>query len=432
MESALKRIGILFSTELGLTRSISAIGRILLGILAGLPPTALAVSSTIAFTVSAVLEFPTGLITDLFGKVRASIIGYLFQAAACTSLFFALFLYKEHPQLMWFLIILEALLDAAGNAFASGSLEALYQEIIIKESAGLPDSEAKKFRETGLLQAEGFGRYIAFISPITGITAALLLKSYFNFAHILLLFHAFGWIVVSIMIFKLANQYQITDLPKFNFHERLENWRAGFKDLFYGHERASIVGMIGALGMFMNASVECYYFISVLREIQNNKLIPFWVPTIIITLTAALGQLLRSFALPAFSKKYPNIILIILGLLGQTLLSVVMIAASEFLIGNIRLLVLLVYPILFALSIGFINRPALGMLLADTKPYVHATAVSLRTTIALLLLGTYSFCLSMRSGAPSISWIMLINIGISSMMASILVFRFKRKTNEAI
>ena len=425
MNKAIKLIGIIFSVESGLTKSVSAVGRILVGMLAGLPPTALAVSSMVSFTTSALLEFPTGLLTDLLGKVRMTVIGYYCQAAASSFLFVALIVHRNHPQAMWCFLILEALFDAAGNALASGSLEALFQQIIVSESDRLAPAQAKKLRESGLLQAEAFGRYIAFAAPLVGLSAALYLKYSYDLAQLMLLIHAGGWIVVAEMIRQLAKRYSIQDISMNKISERIIIWKTELIEIFRGRGQAGLSGAIGTLGMFMSSSVEAYYIITVLREIRSEGAIAMWLPALVITFTAAIGQLARSFLLPYLSRRFANISLVIFGLIGQSFLSILMICGAEFTSGRVWTGILILYPALFGLLIGFMIRPTIGMLFTDTKPEVHATVMSLRSAVALLLLGAYSALLSFGSGTPTLSWIMMLNICICVLAMCLLTFRLR-------
>lgn len=429
MQSAIRQIGLIFSAEAGLTRSVSAVGRVLIGLLAGLPPSALAISSTVSFTTSALLEFPTGLLTDLFGRVRASIIGYLCQSVASLCLLFALVSFPAHPALMWSLLIAEALFDATGNALVSGSLEALFQEVISTEARKLPAPEARRFEETGLLQAEAFGRYMAFAAPLIGLSAALLLQAWFNLAHLILAVHAAGWVVVAAMIYRLAKRFDIKDHSSFDFSQRAALWRAGLHDFVFGFGRAGLSGIIGALGIFTHAATEGYFLVSVLREIESSKTFPVWAPALTITFMGALGQLARSYALPRMSQRFPNTVLLALGLMGQALLSIGMIAGLTFLSPIGKLFLLILYSPLFSLLTGFVIRPALSLLLVETRPEVHATLVSLRSAIALVMLGAYSSFLSFR-GVPSVDWIMVLNIAVSVAGLAILTFRTEGALHE--
>jgi len=427
MQEAIRQIGLIFSAEAGLTRSVSAVGRVLIGLLAGLPPSALAISSTVSFTASALLEFPTGLLTDLFGRARASILGYLCQSAASLCLLFALVSFPSHPSLMWAFLIAEALLDATGNALASGSLEALFQEVISTEAKKLPAPEARRYEENALLQAEAHGRHVAFIAPLVGLSAALVLQARFGLAYLVLAVHAVGWVAVAVMIFRLAKRFGIKDHSAFDLKQRAALWRTGLRDFVFGFGHAGLSGIIGALGLFMNAATEGYFLVSVLREIALTKEFPVWAPALTITFMGATGQLARSYALPWMSKRFPNTALLALGLMGQVLLSIGMIGGLTFLGPGGKLVLLILYAPIFPLLAGFIIRPALGLLLVETRPEVHATLVSLRTAIALVLAGAYSSYLSLGSGVPSVDWIMVLNIAVSVIGLAILTFRFQHE-----
>ena len=131
----------------------------------------------------------------------------------------------------------------------------------------------------------------------------------------------------------------------------------------------------------MHATVEATSRQRPARDL-GEQAVPVWAPALAITFMGALGHLARSYALPRMSQRFPNTALLAFGLGGQVLLSMVIIAGFTFLGPSGKLLLLVFYPPLFSLLAGFVIRPALRLLLVETRPEVHATLVSLRSAIA--------------------------------------------------
>ena len=180
------------------------------------------------------------------------------------------------------------------------------------------------------------------------------------------------------MIRRLARRFDIKDRSSFDFSQRAALARRTAR-FFFGFGRAGLSGIISALGLF--ACHGRLLLVSVLREISVSKLFPSGPPRCD-HLHGALGHLARSYALPRMSQRFPNTALLAFGLGGQVLLSMVIIAGFTFLGPSGKLLLLVFYPPLFSLLAGFVIRPALRLLLVETRPEVHATLVSLRSAIA--------------------------------------------------
>jgi hypothetical protein len=88
-EPLLKRLGHNVSFEFAVRLSTSIILRLLVGVIGGLPPNALALNAAISFFLTGFLEFPTGLLADWIGKSRALVIGCGAQALASLCIFAA-------------------------------------------------------------------------------------------------------------------------------------------------------------------------------------------------------------------------------------------------------------------------------------------------------------------------------------------------------
>jgi hypothetical protein len=413
----IKTVGWLQAIDSGITSSVSMIGRVFIGILAGLPLSAIAISNSVSFILSSALEFPTGIISDIIGYRKSVILGYICQAFASLSLFMSIYFFQQNnSDLMWTFLVTEAVLDAFGSAINSGGAEVFYQSIIESDLEDSDSLEQQDYIEKSLMVSEKYGRYFSFLFPIFAIAFALYLHAQFEFGHFLFLVNAVSWCLLATTIVIVSNNMGTIDTPVNAVKEQLASWKNGFKTIFTSSIESKIIrnnSLVRILAIISYGAMEGYFIVMLLRQSNSYNWTYEWVPYAVICFIVLLSNLSRSFLIPAIIERISASALTRISSWGSLLVSVLFLANMDILDAKAKLAIYLVYLFVFQLLLSGVMRSNQGVLLRVLPNNIRATMLSLCSCVSLLILGIYSIYLGQFQGVPTIEALLKLNIFIS-------------------
>ncbi len=409
-DALLKAVGFNMALELTIRASVSFIFRILMGVVAGLPPTAISVNASVAFGLTAALEVPTGLWADRIGPLKTIRLGCAAQALACLSMGAAIAVSQTHLELMWILIVLEGVFDAVGNTLLSGARETFYQ--------GLARAQDDVYRETLLLKSERFGRYIPTIAVPVGACLAVATHIAWGAGHAVILLLAVGWLVLrydfGVMARKFPNEVIETK------HATWSAMRSVGVRLIRGAPRLRAAAIAQALGWFAYILVNSYLSLDLLRHYAGKG---EWAPlymTAFYTCAFAVARFARSYLLPGLAKRLASESLMLWG--GAAVLGLGMLGwgVFRFPFGTAeKLVVVAIFLILFDTAFGLLSRSATGIVLVGVESGTQATALSLLNAVSIGLQAFYSVALTTRGiGVPSAAEILGITAAIGALVTA--------------
>lgn len=421
-----KAVGRNIAYETGIRVGLSMAARLLTGYLCGLPPTAISVSASVAFFASVVLEVPTGMAADYFGRTRSVRLGYFCQVAASLFTFLAIAVFPYSPAGMWFFLVAEAVVDAFGNCFLSGAREASYQSIVERATEEMDEPEQGDLRKRYLSLAEAYGRPALVLFPLVTLSAVLLLHAWWAAGHYAMLLIVAGWIAID---------RQYAGLARLAPAERdaarpLSVWKAD--------ARASLrLVQMGGLGRpilcwmidrFVFITVTCYLMLAILKDRALWSGANLVLPVLAITAVFVAGRVVRSIVLPALARNRSNEALLRAGALGSCALAA---AVLSFPLKGAAAYVIFVALAFGAYDVcsGMIERPSLGLVLDAVPESIRASFLSLMSAAVLIAQFLYSLRLtSLGTGVPTMTeiWALAMAGG-----AAIFVFSLRSAPSAA-
>ena len=381
-----------------------------MGYYAGLPAEAYSLEAAICFVLMSILDVPTGMIADLFGRVISLKIGALFQVLSLLCLSGAIIFFRQgHNGLMWILLVIEAISDAVCNTLMSGAREAFYQDVVDTNSESLGPAERKKFRINFLSMSERYSRWISFFSAIGFVTLTVVLEAWNKLGYVSCLVMALVWYVMFLNFERVAKAH----LPVETRHSYLDlkqNFRNLLKEtrFFLTSKLKSCaelrLGIIGnSAAYFISVLFIQYLIISILRD-SNFKNSNYAIVTILaLSFGAQLGRLVRGYILPIVVSRLSSVTTIYVSLIliagwSHLLLNIYEPVSSE---GGIFKLSLMVIPT--DLFMGMLGRTSVGLIQVNTPQKIRATLMSITSGLMMLLQGVYACLLGItKLAAPNV------------------------------
>jgi hypothetical protein len=384
--------------ETGIRVGLSMAARLLTGFLCGLPATAISVSATTAFFATVVLEVPTGVFADFFGRTRSVRLGYHCQAVASLCTFLAIAVFPASRSGMWFFIIAEAVIDALGNALLSGAREASYQSIVESATESLEEPRKGELRKRYLSLAEAYGRPALVLFPLVTLSSVLLLHSYGRLGHYGMLLIVGGWIAIDRQYASLARL-----APAESSAVRpLTRWKTDARTCVSLVRDGAMIGpvLLWMVDRFVFITVTCYVPVAVLKDPGLWPAENVALPVLTFASVFVAGRASRSFVLPALARDRANEALLRLGGLAQGALA----AAVLFLPlkgGPAYVIFAALAFGAYDIASGLVERPSLGLILDALPEGIRATFLSLMSAAVLSAQALYSLRLTaMGTGVP--------------------------------
>jgi signal transduction histidine kinase len=387
-----------FSIRDGLLRSISLIGSTFtiaaISLLPGFGVKGLLIASSIQLLLSGILEIPTSIAADKFGRSRILKISLALKILVSIALGFAIyFASKGNSQFVWYAFFLEAFVDAISNTLLSGSYQVAYLTLYDQISIN------NKNKPPLFLKSYEFGTNFRILFPILFvifITAIFILfeglnQNLYNCAYIIL---------SSIIIARVSLFYLVSsDFKTLNSNK--DKTRITIREgLFEVYKIA-----INKKTTFLTYSITALLnFICILyltgQAIKSLKDMNFtshhtWMTAIG---SSVLIYLLRTFAtiklLPKISSNILNILVPFFGFIlflgGVYLTGIEIILKSN--LGKFSFFIILT-TILFIIS-DAISKSIESNLKNIVQSEFKATWLSLGNTLAYFIFGFCSFMIS--------------------------------------
>jgi MFS family permease len=272
----------------------SALYRVIVGVTAVVNPKAVAIIALMEFGIGAVLEVPTGVLADRWGRVPVALLGKALAAAALVALFWALEL-NSYPTLSFGLLLMVGLLIGIGRPMISGSVEAFYQDAISRRQI----VERGAAAETSFTVSNRHARFGTSISVIGAFLGVYLLYRT-PWQNYLFLFGAALYVLASA---KLYIDYR-------SLGDAVETGnRSAFGPLFHRMVR----DRIARFALFLNfsagvivATVLSYLVVAVGRESFNSEGSFLILMVAFIMGFACLGWIVKASLLPYLIHRVPT------------------------------------------------------------------------------------------------------------------------------
>lgn len=428
-ENALKAVGMAQSFESGLRFSVAVVFRLVLGYTAGFPLTAISLNASISLGLGVILEIPAGIFGDVYGTVKSCLLGYFAQALAAGCLFFAVFLFQEHPETLWFFIVAEGVFDAVGNALLSGSREVTYRSIISKASRDLASDVRGNLEEQFLSLSEKYGRIFLVVIPTVTLLAMYYLIEQGGLAgglnKWLILALGVGWLYLAGNIFFLGRTFEIKG-PSRNL-KIVGTLREAVDTVRLFSMRQWGVATPFILMTFVFGVVHGFIVVSTLREDIPWFTGNLWFPIVAVNLMFIVGRMLRSFVLPVLASRLRPFSMVAGGSVLVAMLGILVWIVPQVTTTNTFAMCLLFFPLLYDNVHGAATRPALGVLMKSLNDGVAASVLSILAAVTSILAAVFSVWLTISGvGVPSIEL-----IGIVMIAGGCISFGFSYLINES-
>lgn len=173
----IKRLGYFYNIAKGCEAISNQISHLIVGVLSGLPTFAVSLRVSISFYLGAMLELPTGVLSDVMGHRRTLVYGYVVCAFASLSLFFSC--HYSHTDASLPILVVSSVLSAVGCGLISGSLQAFMQGYINLQiiKAGETGQRAEEIRAKALVCSQVYGNFFSAFLPT--LILACVLTSYY-------------------------------------------------------------------------------------------------------------------------------------------------------------------------------------------------------------------------------------------------------------
>jgi hypothetical protein len=426
----IRLIGRNMGFETALRGCVTFVFRFLMGTMAGLPPTVMSLNALVSFISTALVELPAGIFADLFGRVFSTRIGCWFQSLAAISLFAAICVHESFPVLMWTLIILEGVLDSLGNACLSGAREALYQGGII--NLKLDPKDEKDLRKRILGVAERYGVIAIGFAPPILVALTVLVQSFTQWGHLTLLGISMGWILLGSEFKNLALKLKVQDSSQSSIlahrlrsildllQKTLTSMSSSPRGLWY-HTLIYVVSWFAAV------TASAYLPVSIARSLGQDH--PVYQESIVgITIVFCLGRVLRAYLLPMLLNRSSSIVSlkstsVLICLVGITCLFLLAENTPSSSLISISLVLMVAIDILT----GIVLKTTSGEMLSQAPHDLHATLMSLVSSMGFMTQGVFSLFLTFFSrGCPTpkeVAEVMAVCGGLSLVLVTLIPWK---------
>lgn len=398
----------------------SLVFRVVVGVVGGVFPEAIAVAMILEFWLTAIFEVPGGYLADRFGRMPVASVGFCLVSAAIVCNFFAVFFAGTGTSV--FFICFSAVLLGFGSPLISGSVIGFYQEAL----ANSYETHAKKGSSPEIIKlrlqksmnlTQKSGKH----APLLGVGLALVLLFFLNryqLTHICFLIGASMHLYLTSFILRDYQRLKIKDKNKKYLgikHTILNTFKSSRSRGGIFHMAIFFVGV---------SSVAGYLAVSLGREYYDtNK----WVIIGTFMLSyGSIGWYLRGLVLPYLVEKLSKTMFLITAYTMILISGLVLLAIPTSLIFLCAAVA--VSSSLYALGSGAIINYSKNEIIADLHHSEYATALSIGSIPGYLVIVGISSVVAYCGGNFPVSMIALTVVasGIIGCTASILFQQQKK------
>ncbi|MCY4644274.1 MAG: MFS transporter [Bacteriovoracales bacterium] len=415
---AIKRLGIYGALHTSSIQFNSAIFRCVVGILANVPPTTVAIITGIEFLLNCILEVPTGRLADRYGRIPCAILGHISVILGLSCGYTALLLGGQGQAAEW-LFIAHGFFIGFTRPLISGSVNAFYRDAIEREE------KRGEHRDSGhsMTLSKTFGKYFSTISILAAFGLLYLLNGK-GMTH-----HAFlpGIILWAVTLCWLAVDYRrfgdrrFSPSPLFNIAKMFKNGKV-LAATFYTISIFAFAVIVGG-----------YLLISIGRELglglDNLEDERTWILMFLFALSSqGIGSAVAGHILPKLVKKVSTKNYISLFYIVLIVSNIVFLRDLKEMGFLVFAALIVLYGIFYVLATHAIMAKSRDMLLNEFPPQDHAMALSLVNMPGVLVFAGYSLYLTRwGGGAPSLREAFL---SVGSIAAICLLVHLALRRNE--
>ena len=431
IEKLVSRVGQNMAFETALRGCVSFVYRFMLGSIAGLPVTALSVNAIAGFVVTALLEIPAGVFADVFGRVRSTRLGCVFQAAAAVSLLLAIIVQQSSEAWMWVLIIMEGVFDSVGNACLSGAREAIYQGGI--NNLVLDETSKSDLRKQIFAFGERYTVWAVSLVPPTVVTLVVVLQQQFGIGYAVIGGIAIGWLALARNFTTLAHELLVADTSslktvKEKWHDLMGNMRLLGANFLDGSTGQGKLWAVYLLTWFSTIMVSCYVPVALVRGIADKKSMSYAGVIIFTTILFCAGRSIRALIIKKVVALWGTDKVIIYGTVLQGVIGAAALFGFGALPNGVHIGVASLFMISFDITSGIMLRALTGEVLARCPAAAHATALSILSGAAFMTQGVYSIRLTVAGiGCPG-----LVEVAVLATLCGVIGTMIMRKKSPAL
>lgn len=398
----LKRLGVYRALNASAVQFNSIVFRVVVGFLAGIPGQIVALVPAIEFTLNFLLDVPAGYLADKYGRIPFAIAGHVSVILGLVCAYLGL-LGIANPEVSYFLFVLQGVFVGLMRPLNSGSVEAFYQDALIRQSR---DAASDALVARSFTVSKAYGKHLTTIAVVAAFGSIYVFHSTMG-AH-----HAFipGIILWAVTLWKLIDDYRTlgdvkqTPSPVTRIIKTLVGKRRAFNSVLY-----SLSGFM-LLGIVMG-----YFIVAVGREMSGSSQFLKWVTIVAFMLgSQGFGWIAKSYVLPPLinrmsERHYLTFFYLVLAIASSTL------SYSFWLMPHwATIAVVFFYGAIFFMAYSAIQSVSQNMVMDEVEKKDYAMMLSVQNAPGLLFIGLYSLYLTLlRNGCPSVTEILISVAAIS-------------------
>ena len=392
MSEAIRKMGIYNAVMAASVQFNSAVFRAVVGVLANVPPSTVAIITAIEFFLNFILEVPTGYLADKYGRIPSAILGHLSVMVGLSCGYTALIMGGQGtlPELLF---ILHGVFIGFTKPLISGSVDAFYQDAVTREV----DKGLHQNGDNSFTLSKAFGKYFTTIAVVGAFSSIYFLHQY-GLAH-----HAFlfGIVLWGIALLRLLFDYRILG-DRYSMPSRLPELitKLNSKKVFYatGYNTSVFAVMVVIAG---------YFLLSIGREFSASARIgdfETWTLMFLFFLgSQGLGWIVKGQVLPKIINKMSPKRYITLFYFCLIVSSVAFCLTFKSLSFYGLCVVTTLYGLIYFTSASAIQAVSRNMLLKEVPRRDYAMSLSIYNMPGFLWVSGYSVYLTkFRSGAPTL------------------------------
>lgn len=411
LEYALKRMGVATSLYQGAIQFNSVTFRVVCGVLGYVGLDSVAISASIEKTLNGLLEIPTGIIADRYGRAESTLMGIKCIILALTAMYLATLTFGKSYSTI--LIYINGLLLGIATPLISGAMAGFYQSCVDKSCVGIDELKVKHIKENTFTLSKVYGKYIPLVSVLSSFISLYLFEKYFGANHLFII----GILFYGFVHFFISNDVKHFGDQKRNKKISMSKLSTSIKE-FFGNSNCFIAMVLNLCVKTISMMIIGFYMMSLGSDLEYDKSILYF-------------SALASFLIGCFGPGW-----IFYGQFGPALLEYlgrrnyqISIISVLITVSAVGLLIYndltIIHKIIFSFALGsattffFVGLSSISnnLVLSEVKESDYATMLSIMGIIGLLASGLYSFIiLKVYNGIPSVSsilWSTLVLCGVS-------------------
>lgn len=401
--SIIKKMGIYSALFNSTIQFNSVVFRVAVGVLSNNFLKAVAVITAIEFSLNWILDIPGGILSDRYGRVRCALVGLSLMTLAICSMYVVFFTGNE--TISNILIILVGVLLGIGKPLLSGSVEAFYQDALIREIGGAADNPTVRH---SFSLSQRYGRFIPTVVTLIAFPLIYLLHKSIGSQHAFV----FGIGMYLVVIFVLIRDSRMIGFS--NTSSGFSSPSAIIKNYLSNH----LMLFSSFLNLIFFAFAACvlgYLLMSIGHHLGPNSIYSWYSMAGFMAGYMIFGWIGSSYLLPLIIQRWSSMRIL------KASTALMLICSGFLFLVHGRLseiswpIILLIFGGLFSVATNAIRGVMTNLLLSQVKRSDYATALSIQNVPAYAWVGIHSLLVTLlASGAPTLRATFMALIAIST------------------